>query len=164
MKSNVIVNGPLMNAIAGIHYGFCVVGFKKRLMWFLCWDQRQITQCAVSHFALVCCKSILSWSSWNLIWKSHMPERCQNKLRSVRNLRGKYRWIIVWDAKREKLRHPTSHCNNFLQFTTIDISCLQYLKSKYLGHPKIKISLKWCLSELLDSWTLFMNANVSTLI
>lgn len=77
----------LMNAVnAGIHYGFSVADFKESLLWFPCADQRQMTQEPVPHFAPVGWKLILSQGSWNNISYSHMPERCQNKLRSVKNM------------------------------------------------------------------------------
>lgn len=68
----------------------CIQRGWKRLPWFLCRHQRETSQYSVSHFAFVGCKSIWSQSRWNLIWHSHMPDRCQNKLRSVKNVHGKY--------------------------------------------------------------------------
>lgn len=103
---------------------------RKGLMWFLCRDQRQTTQCSVSHFALVGCKLIPSQSRWNLIWYSHMPERCQNKLRSVKNVRGKYFGSLRCPQRKVQL---LSHCIHATKFRTMVITFLLNLTSKHLA-------------------------------
>lgn len=53
-------NEMFLDVIPGCHYGFSKAVFKERLLRFLYQDQRLITQCSVSHFALVGCKLIVS--------------------------------------------------------------------------------------------------------